>query len=194
MIARRALPAFTVVAGAALVLGLLAACSDRDAKPPAAGEAPPVATALAPTSSPPPTPASPSAAESAAPSGEAAAEIDRTPLGTFEGTLACADCAGIRTELTLYLQPDTFVLRETYLGRPDGEKTVTTEGRWEAALGIEGEPDATVIRLGPDEPESMRMFREAGGDRLEPLDRSGRPIAPEQARVLVRRPVEKEGS
>jgi len=182
-----------IAPAAAAAIALLVACSDREAKPPDA--AAPAATApLPPTSSPPPAPAPPSAAEAVAPSGEEMAQLDRTPLGIFEGTLPCADCAGIRTELTLYLQPDTFVLRETYLGRPGGEKTITTEGRWEAALGIDGDPDATVIRLGPDQPDSMRIFREAGSERLELLDRSGRPIESQHANVLVRRADTREGS
>ena len=184
-----------IAPAASAAIALVVACSDREPKPPESAAPAAAATApLPPTSSPPPAPTPPSAAEAFAPSGDEMAELDRTPLGVFEGTLPCADCAGIRTELTLYLQPDTFVLRETYLGRPEGEKTITTEGRWEAALGIEGDPDATVIRLGPDQPDSMRIFREAGSERLELLDRSGRPIESQHANVLVRRADAREGS
>lgn len=180
---------------AVLLLCSLAACSDHESGPSPAPEAPASSLELPPaTSSAPPAAASPNASERMAPSGEDAAPLDRSPLGIFEGTLPCADCTGVRTELTLYLQPDTFVLRETYLGRADGEKTITTQGHWEAALGIDGDPDATVIRLGPDQPDSMRVFREAGSDRLELLDRSGRVVESTPASVLVRRADAKGGS
>ncbi|MFC3902656.1 Uncharacterized lipoprotein NlpE involved in copper resistance [Acinetobacter marinus] len=40
--------------------------------------------------------------------------------GTYEGTLPCADCNGIRTELTLNSNK-TYRIAETYLGRGKGE-------------------------------------------------------------------------
>jgi copper homeostasis protein (lipoprotein) len=121
------------------------------------------------------------------PSGEGSADLDRSPLGVFEGTLPCADCEGIRTELTLFLQPDTFMLRETRLGgRGDGE-TIMSEGPWRAALGMEKDPEATVIQLDPEKPDTMRSFREVGGDRLEPLDRNGQSIESKQDHALKRK-------
>ncbi len=180
---------------AILALGLATGCSERGDQ---TTTAPPAAeiSSLPPTSAPPPGagPASPSAAEASVPTGEGSAVIDHSPLGVFEGTLPCADCDGIRTELTLFLQPDTYLLRETYLGGSNAGKTVTSEGSWQAALGLEGEPDATVIQLDPGKPESMRSFREAGGDRLELLDPSGRRVASKSGTMLTRRTEEKEGS
>ena len=42
-----------------------------------------------------------------------------TTTGTYEGTLPCADCSGIRT--TLKINSDTtYELRSEYLGRKDG--------------------------------------------------------------------------
>lgn len=181
-------PPFRSVAAAA-ALALIAACSAQENLPADVPRAP-----IAQQPALPPAAASPSAAESAAPTGEVAAPLDRSPLGVFEGTMPCADCAGIRTELTLFLQPDTFVLRETYLGKPDGEKSVTSEGTWHAALGAADDPDATVIRLESGDPESGRSFREVAGDRLELLDRSGRRIESTLDYTLTRRPGAGEGS
>src|SRR5262245_24060220 len=47
---------------------------------------------------------------------------------TFTGVLPCADCAGIRHELTLHSdqhsgQPLTYALVQTYLGTRDGDRT-----------------------------------------------------------------------
>ncbi len=170
------------LAAAAAALGILTACSAQENLPPDAPRAP-----VAEEPAPPPSAASPNAAESVAPTGEVAAHLDRSPLGVFEGTLPCADCAGIRTELTLFLQPDTFTLRETYLGAADGEKTITSEGTWQAALGAADDPDATVIRIEPGDPDSSRSFREVGGDRLELLGRDGRKIDSALDYTLTRR-------
>jgi|GEM_PF-4770831 Uncharacterized lipoprotein NlpE involved in copper resistance len=51
------------------------------------------------------------------------------PTGTYQGTLPCADCAGIATELTLNAN-QTFTLKETYL---KDSKTLATSaaGRWQ---------------------------------------------------------------
>jgi hypothetical protein len=50
-----------------------------------------------------------------------------TLSGTFEGTLPCADCPGLKTLITL--NPDgTFYMEETYLERSD--EPVITEGEW----------------------------------------------------------------
>lgn len=40
--------------------------------------------------------------------------------GTYEGTLPCADCEGIKTELTL-ANDGNYVLKTQYLGKGDGE-------------------------------------------------------------------------
>lgn len=41
------------------------------------------------------------------------------PTGTFEGTLPCADCEGIQTQLVLRAD-STYDLRSQYLGEKDG--------------------------------------------------------------------------
>src|SRR5512139_526001 len=71
----------------------------------------------------------------------------------YDGVLPCADCAGIRTELTLSQnpqtsEPTTYELTETYLGTmSQEEKPVTTRGRWSIVKGLEGDSAATVFVL-----------------------------------------------
>jgi uncharacterized membrane protein/uncharacterized lipoprotein NlpE involved in copper resistance len=93
--------------------------------------------------------------------------------GTYVGTLPCADCAGIRTELTLYRnrggQPARFRLRETYLRTRDGDQVIDTLAAWT-------ELDARV-RLQPHDDPARRSLRRLGADTLELLDRDERPPA-----------------
>lgn len=47
--------------------------------------------------------------------------------GTYTGTLPCADCSGIRTELIL--GNDSYTLRSTYIGKGD-EKPIEKTGKY----------------------------------------------------------------
>ncbi|GEM_PF-2131232 len=94
----------------------------------------------------------------------------------FQGVLPCADCAGIRTKLTLLPGPRVYVLRETYLGvAGGGDATFTILGRWGEEPGVlEAVPTAAVIRLdgeaeGPPRAYLARLDR----DTLRLLDREG---------------------
>ena len=175
-------------------VALFAACSDSDtdAPAPAATPSPPAAASTSPPNAAP-VPASPNGAESAPPSGDATAELDRSALGVFEGTLPCADCSGILTELTLFLEPDTFSLKETHLGSKDGDKTLTSEGKWAMLTGSVTDPNATIVQLDPDKPDSARSFLEVGGDRLELLDRNQNRIESKLNYSLKRKADEEEG-
>jgi len=115
-----------------LLAALVAAGCQRRAVPPAA---------------PPPTPAM---------------RADALPLvGRFAGTLPCADCAGIDTELTLAADWDghyLYHLKETFVGARDGGRTVETEGSWTTLRAGASQPDATVYQLNPDRPAEGRNF------------------------------------
>ena len=159
----------------------LSGCSKEEEAQPSPGAAPASDTAPAPAP-----PAPPPSKEANSP--ESVPELaNGEPLGLFEGTLPCADCAGIRTVLTLYLEPDRYVLEETYLGTRDGDRSVRSEGRWSMLQGVGDAPDATVIRIDPGKPEGVKSFLEMGGDALELLDREGHPIASDVPHRLVRR-------
>jgi hypothetical protein len=96
----------------------------------------------------------------------------------FAGDLPCADCPGIRTELTLTRKgagwaEGTYSLSETYLER--GGPRVTT-GDWTTLRGDAADEDATVYELEPDHPERSRHFLRVGDDAaLKALDRDLKP-------------------
>src|SRR5678815_1162337 len=89
------------------------------------------------------------------------AESTQSKITVYEGVLPCADCSGLKTELTLYRNartsaPETYKLRETYLGKPAG--TRTTVGKWTILRGTPDNPDATIYQLSPDKPQEVRTF------------------------------------
>lgn len=101
--------------------------------------------------------------------------------GPFVGTLPCADCDGIRTELLLYRdaasgQPARFLLRETYLGKPRGDGTVESSGPWQEVEAGGAGPVGRGVRVDPYQPARRRNFLRVGATALELLDRDGRPI------------------
>ncbi|AXT96783.1 copper resistance protein NlpE [Moraxella catarrhalis] len=50
------------------------------------------------------------------------------PQSTYTGTLPCADCSGVQTDLTLN-SDGTFMMKQDYLGKPNGQ--VTTQGTYD---------------------------------------------------------------
>ena len=92
-----------------------------------------------------------------------AGELDlRAFAGTFNGSLPCASCPGIETELTL--SPDgTFAMTETYIDQPDG--TQKSQGTWSA------EQDGARLRLDPDsKSENDRVYEIVSNDEVRMLD------------------------
>lgn len=89
--------------------------------------------------------------------------------GNYAGVLPCADCPGIRYELTL--RPDQgFALRRAYLERNLSEVSI---GRWHA------DPARRTLILGSAEagvPEVLRL-EILGNGTLRLLDRTGQPSA-----------------
>lgn len=118
---------------------LMVACSPRATEAPA----------------PPPSPVA-----AAAPAPEAMTMV-------FAGDLPCADCPGIRTELTLtrdapYSGDGKYKLVETYIHRG---APITSTGIWGTLRGDAVDPDATVYELNPEKPEpARRHFRRVGDD------------------------------
>jgi copper homeostasis protein (lipoprotein) len=101
--------------------------------------------------------------------------------GFYVGTLPCADCSGIRTELTLFAHGSTssgtasYWLKETCLGKPPKDATFESGGSWMSQPG-EGDPKAIVYRLTEARSRENRFFLKVSDDELRMLDRSGRPI------------------
>jgi uncharacterized lipoprotein NlpE involved in copper resistance len=89
-------------------------------------------------------------AAKAAEEAPAAAPALAPPSGTFSGKLACKDCQGIQTELTLSGDSKgTFTMKQIYVGRPADKSVVNSSGKWFLAKGNTQNPDAVVIQLIP---------------------------------------------
>ncbi len=104
-------------------------------------------------------------------------------LGTYQGTTACADCTGIRTDLRLYAKgkndfTDTiFVMTRTYQGGRLGDQSFTDRGEWAVLKGDAVDPNATVYALNPDDPAKRQYWLlQPGGSTLTGLDRDQKPI------------------
>jgi copper homeostasis protein (lipoprotein) len=103
-------------------------------------------------------------------------------LGVFVGTLPCADCSGLHTELTLFSKgPNlfaeaTFFLRETYLGTREGDKAIESNGEWTIIRGSGNDRNATVYQLDPDKKNETRYFLKVGDDQLRLLDSAKLPM------------------
>ncbi|GGG14025.1 copper resistance protein NlpE N-terminal domain-containing protein [Pontibacter amylolyticus] len=79
-----------------------------------------------------------------------AATVLAPPNGTFRGTLACKDCQGIQTELTLNGDSKgSFTMKQVYMGKPADKSVVNSSGKWFLAKGNKQNPDAVVLQLIP---------------------------------------------
>jgi uncharacterized lipoprotein NlpE involved in copper resistance len=112
-------------------------------------------------------------------------------LGFYTGTLPCADCSGIRTELSLFAHGSTssgtasYWLRETYLGKPEKDATFESGGSWTSQPG-EADPKTTVYRLTEARSRESRFFLKVSDDELRMLDRAGRVIESKLGYTLKR--------
>lgn len=86
--------------------------------------------------------------------------------GIYIGTLPCADCEGILTEITL--KDDTYHIRTTYLGVPEGQPNVFEDsGRYS------WDPEGFVITL---EDKNTPNQYQVGENVLFALDIEGKRI------------------
>src|SRR5215831_11048242 len=84
--------------------------------------------------------------------------------GTYEGTLPCADCPGIRTKVQLRMD-GRFTLTQEYLERSVAPRTVQGRFDWDA-------DGRDVLLEGPGGP--LRFW--AGEGWLQLRDRNGQPV------------------
>lgn len=97
--------------------------------------------------------------------------------GPYVGTLPCADCAGIRTTLTLYTMggagaPLMYRMTATYLGTSDGDRTEERLGPW-LRVGTEA---GERVRIEPYDEAGRQSFRRTNARTLELLGRDEAPI------------------
>lgn len=94
---------------------------------------------------------------------------DTASVVTYSGTLPCADCEGIVTELTLQRRPDLhFNLKETYQGK---NQTLRSDGDYKIVHGTASDPGATVIQLNPEKDKNLqRYIQQVDENELKLLD------------------------
>ena len=96
-------------------------------------------------------------------------------VGMFTGTLPCADCTGIRTDITLFtITPGrridgTFSLVEHYLGTRSGDRTFRRNGRWVTLRGTATDPEAAVYQLTTDDGRRVINLKRIDGDAVRLL-------------------------
>ncbi len=95
-------------------------------------------------------------------------------FAVYEGTLPCADCGGIRTELTLLTDGSAYELVETYLAAKDGDHTFESSGTWSTTSGIPDDPAATVFELDAGD-GSVRRYLLVSESEIRLLGRDGKP-------------------
>lgn len=109
-------------------------------------------------------------------SGTTTGQLDNTAVNspsdttvTYSGTLPCADCEGIVTELTLQRLPENhFILKETYQGK---NQTLPSQGTYTIVHGTAADPGATVIHLNPDKDRNLqRYYQQVNDNELLLLD------------------------
>jgi len=98
------------------------------------------------------------------------------PAGTFAGTLPCADCKGINTELVLNEGTSgsgrSFTMKQTYLGKPADKNVVVSSGKWFLAKGNNQDPGAIMLQLIPTEGDTgMMYFVQVSDAEIKLLDR-----------------------
>ena len=88
-------------------------------------------------------------------------------LGTFKGTLPCADCPGIKTELTMD-KDHYYTLERTYQGK--NSKPLVERGQWDIS------EDLAIIGLVAPQSEAQTYYLITDKDNLELLDKNAKPI------------------
>jgi copper homeostasis protein (lipoprotein) len=100
--------------------------------------------------------------------------------GPYAGTLPCADCEGIVTELSLERDRQGAVvgyrLRQTYLTTRPGEREFSSAGPARGVQGIAGNPKAAGLRLEGARDDGPLLLLRLSPSVLELLDRDGRRI------------------
>lgn len=103
-------------------------------------------------------------------------DATRMLIGVFEGVLPCADCEGIKTELTLYqdvanADNNNYILKETYMGINTGDTTFTSKGKWDIVKGMKTDKDASVFFLNYDSPDELKYFLKEDDATIVMLDK-----------------------
>lgn len=95
---------------------------------------------------------------------------DSSSLGTFSGTLPCADCSGLDVSMTFTVgnenEPNTYTETDSYQGK---DVTYTTTGTWEYETGTQNDPKAVVIKVTPDGSAQSQYYLVVDKDHIQLL-------------------------
>ncbi|MDR3273260.1 MAG: copper resistance protein NlpE [Flavobacteriaceae bacterium] len=94
--------------------------------------------------------------------------------GAYKGTIPCADCEGIKTELTLNAD-QTYTLSETYLGGKSDGKPLESKGKYTF--------DAATQKIVLDNADKTEY--KADGGKLIRLDTDGNEITGQNAAYYI---------
>lgn len=109
--------------------------------------------------------------------------------GPYVGTLPCADCEGIATELVILRDPRGapvgYRLRQTYLTTRPGDRVFNRAGDARAFTHAAGNPAATGLRLDGGADDAPMLLLQLSPSVVELLDRSGQRIDSKHGYRLV---------
>jgi hypothetical protein len=111
-------------------------------------------------------------------------------LGEYEGVTPCADCGGIELSVAFYVQnlfdtnSGTFRALETYRATADGDRSFTSNGRWNTVSGIEFDRAGWIGQLVFDERGRTLCVQRTAADTLVLLERDCRPPTTRATPVL----------
>ena len=93
----------------------------------------------------------------------------------YKGTLPCADCPGLDTELILKKAivdsiDGTFVMKETYLERDVA--SIISQGTWKTIFSSSKGKPIVIYELNSGSPDSIQYFLKASDDELKMLDKN----------------------
>ncbi len=100
----------------------------------------------------------------------------------YMGILPCADCSGLKTELTLYAN-GTYFLRETYLATRYGDQAHTSFGKYKRIRNR----GRGIVQLNYDKPQEVYNFIAPDDDNLRVLDKQLNEIDTPMNMTLKRR-------
>lgn len=114
---------------------------------------------------------------------------DFVSANTYTGTLPCANCSGIQTELTLLTNPTTghrrYILKQTYLSTREGDQTYWESGPWEV---YQPNPGQRIFRLSNEDETHRRSFEITTDRVIRLLDQEGKSIESQHSYSLYRLP------
>jgi hypothetical protein len=99
--------------------------------------------------------------------------------GSYIGTLPCADCPGIQSELELLYVNDSlgqYRLRSKYLGKGNGNITALNEGEWIVVKDAYEGKLSTYVLLDYDDQEKIKYYILKDENNLVPLDAEKKPL------------------